>query len=97
MASEMPRSNRPKNDESPACAVALGVVGLALDGIAPVVRHFQEASLQCSVSSLHLRHPVLRLQTGVQRVRLVEMRQHLAVPLLGPIQLGQLLGDVGLE
>ena len=83
--------------ESHALAVALGVMVLAFDRIAPVVRHLQEPRLERGVSPLDLSDAVRRLQAGVERVRPVEMREHVTVSLLGPIELRQLLGDVGLE
>ena len=42
--------------------MALGVMVLALDRIAPVVRHLQEARLQRGISALDLRHPMLGLE-----------------------------------
>ena len=80
-----------------ALTVTLGVVILALDGIAPVVRHLQEPSLQGRVAPLDLCDAVLCLETRVESVRLIEIRQHVAVPLLRPIEFCQLLRHVRFE
>src|ERR1700730_16201427 len=72
-------------------AVPLRIPVLAFNRITPLFRHLQEARFERAVSLLHLGDAMLRLELRVERVGLVEALEHVAMPILRPKNLRDLL------
>src|SRR4051812_13640586 len=74
--------------------MALGVTILAFDRVAPLLRHLEETRLERIVPLVYLSDTVLGLELRIQRVRFVQTLQHVAMLLLRPMHLGELLRNI---